>query len=125
MGGGALLEEASAFKKYFGPGPRPARVAINLRGFINQELTLRFRAQGFGFGALKASQVRGKCALQSKKQSGAKRRITYSRGRGGSYGKSTQGPPRSMLQAVGAAWPLDCWRRLQLAQPRLHEPLQT
>ena len=38
--GGALLEEASAFKKYFGPGPRPARVAINLRGFINQELTL-------------------------------------------------------------------------------------
>ena len=39
-GGGALLEEASAFKKYFGPGPRPARVAINLRGFINQELTL-------------------------------------------------------------------------------------
>ena len=41
--GGALLEEASAFKKYFGPGPRPARVAINLRGFINQELTLGFR----------------------------------------------------------------------------------
>ena len=40
--GGALLEEASAFKKYFGPGPRPARVAINLRGFINQELTLLF-----------------------------------------------------------------------------------
>ena len=38
--GGALLEEASAFKKYFGPGPRPARVAINLRGFVNQELTL-------------------------------------------------------------------------------------
>ena len=40
--GGALLEEASAFKKYFEPGPRPARVAINQRGFINQELTLRF-----------------------------------------------------------------------------------
>ena len=39
--GGALLEEASAFKKYFEPGPRPARVAINQRGFINQELTLR------------------------------------------------------------------------------------
>ena len=39
-GGGALLEEASAFKKYFEPGPRPARVAINRRGFINQELTL-------------------------------------------------------------------------------------
>ena len=38
--GGALLEEASAFKKYFEPGPRPARVAINQRGFINQELTL-------------------------------------------------------------------------------------
>ena len=37
---GALLEEASAFKKYFEPGPRPARVAINQRGFINQELTL-------------------------------------------------------------------------------------
>ena len=40
QGGGALLEEASAFKKYFEPGPRPARVAINQRGFINQELTL-------------------------------------------------------------------------------------
>ena len=39
--GGALLEEASAFKKYFEPGPLPARVAINQRGFINQELTLR------------------------------------------------------------------------------------
>ena len=39
---GALLEEASAFKKYFEPGPRPARVAINQRGFINQELTLNF-----------------------------------------------------------------------------------
>ena len=39
-GGGALLEEASAFKKYFEPGPRPAQVAINQRGFINQELTL-------------------------------------------------------------------------------------
>ena len=38
--GGALLEEASAFKKCFEPGPRPARVAINQRGFINQELTL-------------------------------------------------------------------------------------
>ena len=38
--GGALLEEASAFKKYFEPGLRPARVAINQRGFINQELTL-------------------------------------------------------------------------------------
>ena len=37
--GGALLEEASAFKKYFEPGPRPARVAINQRKFINQELT--------------------------------------------------------------------------------------
>ena len=39
-GGGALLEEARAFKTYFEPGPRPARVAINQRGFINQELTL-------------------------------------------------------------------------------------
>ena len=38
--GGALLEEAGAFKEYFEPGPRPARVAINQRGFINQELTL-------------------------------------------------------------------------------------
>ena len=46
QGGGALLEEASAFKKYFGPGPRPERVAINLRGFINQELTL-LRVGGF------------------------------------------------------------------------------
>ena len=44
--GGALLEEASAFKKYFEPGPRPARVAINQRGFINQELTLGFRVLG-------------------------------------------------------------------------------
>ena len=32
--GGALLEEASAFNTIFGPGPRPARVAINLRGLL-------------------------------------------------------------------------------------------
>ena len=44
--GGALLEEASAFKKYFEPGPRPARVAINQRGFINQELTLNPNIEG-------------------------------------------------------------------------------
>ena len=42
-GAGALLEEASAFNKYFEPGPRPARVAINQRGFINQELTLQLQ----------------------------------------------------------------------------------
>ena len=41
QGGGALLEEAGAFKEYFEPGPRPARVAINQRGFINQELALK------------------------------------------------------------------------------------
>ena len=34
------MEEAGAFKEYFEPGPRPARVAINQRGFINQELAL-------------------------------------------------------------------------------------
>ena len=34
------MEEASALKTWFQPGPRPARDAFNHRGFINQELTL-------------------------------------------------------------------------------------
>ena len=35
------MEEASAIKTWFHPGPRPARDAFNHGGLINQELTLR------------------------------------------------------------------------------------
>ena len=56
--GGALLEEASAFKTYFGPGPRPARVAINLTGFINQELTLVGKASASLWKVLGSSSLR-------------------------------------------------------------------
>ena len=39
------MEQASAFKTWFQPGPRPAWGAFNHAGFINQELTsVNFRS---------------------------------------------------------------------------------
>ena len=38
--GGGSAGRGQRLSKIFEPGPRPARVAINQRGFINQELTL-------------------------------------------------------------------------------------
>ena len=40
QGGGLCWKRPAPLKKKIEPGPRPARVAINQRGFINQELTL-------------------------------------------------------------------------------------